>query len=110
MGDRMKIDKLFDTYDPTTFVRESRAMEAAGYDGLVIGEAVCDPLVALAVASQHVSTVDLVTGVLVALARSPTAVAYAANALQVFSGGRLGLGLGSQIKAHLAKRFSAHRC
>jgi probable F420-dependent oxidoreductase len=103
----VKIDKLFDTYNPTTFVSESLALEAAGYDGLVIGEAVCDPLVTLAVASQHAASVDLVTGILLALVRSPTAVAYAANDLQALSGGRLVLGLGSQIRAHIERRFSA---
>lgn len=103
----MKIDKTFDTYDPGTFVDDVRALEEAGYDGLVLGEAANDPTVALAVASQHTSTVDLVAGVLIALPRSPTHVAYAANDLQSYSGGRYVLGLGSQIKAHIEKRFSA---
>lgn len=103
----MKIDKTFDTYDPNTFVADARSLEEAGYDGLVLGEAANDPTVPLAVASQHTSNVDLVAGVLIALPRSPTQVAYAANDLQAFSKGRFVLGLGSQIQAHVEKRFSS---
>ena len=103
----MKIDKTFDIYDPTTFVDDVRSLEEAGYDGLVLGEAANDPTVALAVASQHTTSVDLVAGVLIALPRSPTHVAYAANDLQSHSGGRYVLGLGSQIRAHVEKRFSS---
>ncbi len=103
----MKIDKTFDVYDPTTFVDEVRTLEAAGYDGLVLGEAANDPTVALAVASQHTRHVDLVAGVLIAIPRSPTHVAYAANDLQAHSGGRYVMGLGSQIRPHVEKRFSS---
>lgn len=103
----MKIDKTFDTYDPTTFVDDVRSLEEAGYDGLVLGEAANDPTVALAVASQHTTAVDLVAGVLIAPPRSPTHVAYSANDLQSYSGGRYVMGLGSQIKAHVEKRFSS---
>lgn len=103
----MRIDKTFDIYDPRTFVTQARHLEEAGYDGLVLGEAANDPTVALAVAAQHTSRVDLVAGVLIALPRSPMHVAYAANDLQSFSGGRYLLGLGSQIRAHVEKRFSS---
>ncbi|HEU5152904.1 MAG TPA: TIGR03617 family F420-dependent LLM class oxidoreductase [Iamia sp.] len=103
----MLIDKMFDTYDPTTFVAEAKALEEAGYDGLLLGEAAMDPLVPLAIATQHTTTVDLVSAVAIALPRSPTHVAYAANDLQAFSGGRLVLGLGSQIRAHVERRFGA---
>jgi probable F420-dependent oxidoreductase len=103
----MRIDKTFDTYDPATFVEQATELEAAGYDGLVLGEAANDPLVGLSVAARETSRVDLVAGVLIALPRSPLHVAYAANDLQNFSDGRFVLGLGSQIQAHIEKRFSS---
>lgn len=103
----MKIDKTFDTYEPATFVEDAKRLEQGGYDGLVLGEAANDPIVPLAVASQHTTTVDLVAGVLIALPRSPTQVAYAANDLQALSNGRYVLGLGSQVRAHIERRFSS---
>jgi alkanesulfonate monooxygenase SsuD/methylene tetrahydromethanopterin reductase-like flavin-dependent oxidoreductase (luciferase family) len=46
------------------------------------------------------------TSIAVASARSPVALAYTADDLRRFSGGRFSLGLGSQVKAHITRRFS----
>jgi probable F420-dependent oxidoreductase len=80
--------------------------EAAGYDGIFTGEVIGDPFLPLALAAGATERVDLGTSIAVAFARSPMAVAYTAHDLQRFSGGRLVLGLGSQVKAHITRRFS----
>lgn len=103
----MKLDKTFDHYNPTTFREEARALEDAGYDGLLLGEAAFDPFIGLAEAACFTSRLELITAIAVALPRSPTHVAYAANDLQHLSRGRFVLGLGSQVKAHIERRFSA---
>ncbi|GGS16921.1 MULTISPECIES: LLM class F420-dependent oxidoreductase [Actinokineospora] len=81
------------------------AAETAGYDGAWVAETKLDPFVALAVAAERTSRIDLVTGIAVAFARNPMTVAVAANDLQLHSGGRFVLGLGSQVKPHITKRF-----
>jgi probable F420-dependent oxidoreductase len=83
-----------------------RDLEALGYDGAVSVDTSHDPFLPLALAAEHSQRVDLVTNVAIALARSPMTVAYTAHDLQVLSGGRMVLGLGSQIKPHVEKRFS----
>ncbi|MGW5050576.1 TIGR03617 family F420-dependent LLM class oxidoreductase [Actinokineospora sp. NPDC004072] len=81
------------------------AAETAGYDGAWVAETKLDPFVALAVAAERTSRIDLVTGIAVAFARNPMTVAVAANDLHLLSGGRFVLGLGSQVKPHITKRF-----
>jgi probable F420-dependent oxidoreductase len=82
-----------------------RHLEDMGYDGAVSVETTHDPFLPLALAAEHSSRVELLTNVAIALARSPMTVAYTAYDIQVFSGGRLRLGLGSQIRPHIEKRF-----
>jgi probable F420-dependent oxidoreductase len=84
----------------------ARAAEAAGYDGLVTMENRHEPFLALAVAAVGTSRVSLQTGIAIAFARSPMAVANAGWDLQIASRGRFVLGLGSQVRAHNEKRFS----
>src|SRR5881227_1818646 len=83
-----------------------RAAEDDGYDAVWFGETAHDPLTAVALAAQSTSRVQLGTGVAIALARSPMTLAVTANDLQLASEGRLLLGLGSQVKAHVTRRFS----
>ena len=91
-------------------VRESAEMisaaEAAGYDGSWVAETQIDALTALAVAAGESSRIELGTGIVVAFARNPMTVAVTANDVHLVSGGRLLLGLGSQIRPHITKRFS----
>jgi probable F420-dependent oxidoreductase len=82
------------------------AAEAAGYDGAFTGEANSDPFLPLALAAAATERLELGTSIAVALARSPMTVAYTAYDLQRFSRGRFVLGLGSQVKAHITRRFS----
>ena len=84
----------------------ARASEAAGYDGVWTAEASHDPFFPLVQAVDHTERLELGTAIAVAFARSPMTTAMAAWDLQRFSGGRFNLGLGSQIKAHIERRFS----
>ncbi len=84
----------------------AKAQEAAGYDGVWVAETSHDPFLPLAVAAEHTERIELGTSIAVAFARSPMTLAATANDLQRFSKGRFILGLGSQIKPHIEKRFS----
>jgi probable F420-dependent oxidoreductase len=83
-----------------------REAEDLGYDVLLSAEIPMDPYLALAIASQVPSRLQLGTGIAVALSRSPVATAYTAWELQRMSGGRFILGLGSQVKGHITRRFA----
>jgi probable F420-dependent oxidoreductase len=84
----------------------ARAAEDVGFDGVWVAETAHDPFLALGSASESTSRVTLGTNIAVAFARSPMTVAITANDLQTMSSGRLILGLGSQIKPHITRRFS----
>jgi probable F420-dependent oxidoreductase len=84
---------------------EVRAAEERGYDGWFVGEAAHDPLLACVAAGQASDRLQIGTAITVAFPRSPMHVAYAAHDLQALTGGRFVLGLGSQIKPHVEKRF-----
>ncbi len=82
------------------------AAEAAGYDAVWASEIDRDPFLQLAVATTTTSTIQLGTGIAVAFARNPMNTASMANDLQRLSEGRFALGLGTQVKAHVTRRFS----
>jgi probable F420-dependent oxidoreductase len=85
---------------------QAKALEAAGYDGGITAETGHDPFLPLLLAAEHTERLELITAIAVAFARNPMTVAVTANDLQLASRGRLLLGLGSQVKAHIEKRFS----
>ncbi len=84
----------------------AEAAEADGYDGAFTGEVSNDPFLPLVLAAASTERIDLGTSIAVAFSRSPMALAYTAYDLQRFCRGRLMLGLGSQVKAHITRRFS----
>ena len=84
----------------------AREVEQLGYDGCWTAEISHDPFLPLTLAAEHTSTVELGTSIAVAFARNPMTVANVGWDLQEFSRGRLLLGLGTQIKPHIEKRFS----
>jgi probable F420-dependent oxidoreductase len=92
--------------DLTGTAARARGMEDAGYDGAFIAETNSDPFLHVLVAVEHTERIEVGTAIAVAFARSPMALATTANDLQRFSEGRFVLGLGSQIKAHIERRFS----
>lgn len=84
----------------------ARALEAAGYDGVMTMENAHHPFLPLAVAAVETRRVELSTAVAIAFPRSPMVCANAAWDLQEASGGRFVLGLGPQIRPHNERRFS----
>jgi probable F420-dependent oxidoreductase len=85
--------------------KAAAAQEARGYDGIWTAETSHDPFLPLAVAAEHTTKVDLGTSIAVAFARNPMTLAQTSWDLQAQSG-RFVLGLGSQIRAHITRRFS----
>jgi probable F420-dependent oxidoreductase len=81
-------------------------LEAAGYSGAWTAETNHDPFLPLAAASTSTSEIELGTSIAVAFARNPMLLANIGWDLQAMSQGRFVLGLGSQIKPHITKRFS----
>jgi probable F420-dependent oxidoreductase len=84
-----------------------QAADAAGLDCVWAAETTNDPFLSLALAAEHSASVSLGTGVAIAFARNPMTLAYTTNQLQEYSGGRVVLGLGSQVRRHIEKRFSS---
>lgn len=82
------------------------AAEAAGYSGVLVTEVTHDPFIGLALAARATSRVRLMSAVAVAFARNPMSLAVIANDLQSVSDGRFVLGLGSQVRPHIERRFS----
>jgi probable F420-dependent oxidoreductase len=91
---------------PADFEALAAQAETAGYDGISATELQHDPFITIALAARDTSTIQLSTGIAVAFARNPMTVAVAANDIQLLSRGRFTLGLGSQIKPHIERRFS----
>ena len=85
---------------------EAAWAESMGYDGLCTEDAAHDPMLPLMMAASTTSRVTLEPRVAIAFPRSPMVLAYAARDLQEYSGGRFRLGLGSQVKGHIQRRFS----
>ena len=80
--------------------------EKDGYDGFGAAETRHDVFPALALAARVTRTITLQSGIAVAFARNPMSVAVLANDLQLISAGRFQLGLGSQVQAHIERRFA----
>jgi probable F420-dependent oxidoreductase len=89
-----------------TAAADAAMAEAAGYDGLFTGELNGDPFLPLVLAARATTRLTIGTGIAVAFSRSPMTLAYTAHDLQRAAGGRFVLGLGSQVKAHIERRFS----
>ena len=103
----MKVDVLLAMDGRLDAVTDSvRRLEDAGVDGVWTSETARDPLLPLAVAAVGTGAVQLGTAITVAFARSPMTLAYTANDIQLASAGRLVLGLGSQVRPHIMRRFS----
>jgi probable F420-dependent oxidoreductase len=80
--------------------------EAAGYSGVWTAETAHDPFLPLLLAAEHTTEIEIGTSIAVAFARNPMTLANIGWDLQAYSKGRFVLGLGSQIKPHITKRFS----
>lgn len=86
--------------------QEARRAEELGYDFFSSSETKHNPFFPAVLAAEHTSRMQLRTSIALAFARSPMDMAYIAWDLQALSGGRFALGLGSQVRGHIVRRFN----
>ena len=84
----------------------AKRLESIGFHGAITAETSHDPFFPLLLAAQETENIELVTSIAVAFARTPMNLANIGHDLNSFSKGRFVLGLGSQIRPHITKRFS----
>ncbi len=101
----MKIDVAVLVPDLMDMPQTARAVEEIGFDGLWTAETQHEPFLPHALAAEHTTRLELGTAIAVAFPRSPTVLAHVAWDLQKASRGRFILGLGTQVKAHIERRF-----
>jgi len=94
------------TAKPEDMPAAARELEDLGYDGVFTAETSHDPFLPITLAALATDHIELGTGIAVAFARNPMTMATIGNDLQLYTKGRFILGLGSQIKPHIEKRFS----
>jgi probable F420-dependent oxidoreductase len=102
----MKIETSIESADWAKIAGRAKLAEDLGYDRIASAELAHDPFLPLAVAAGATHRIGLVTSVAIAFPRSPTVTAYTARDLNDLSGGRFVLGLGTQVKGHIERRFS----
>ncbi|RLQ21065.1 TIGR03617 family F420-dependent LLM class oxidoreductase [Seongchinamella sediminis] len=103
----MKIYTTAPLEDPRSARTLYKTLEDIGYDGGFSFEAKHDPFLTLAVAAEHTERMRLGTAIAIAFARNPMNLANLGYDMQSISGGRFVLGLGTQVRPHIEKRFSA---
>ena len=103
----MKVDGSILVDDPMEAGPLAQRLQAAGYAGGFTFEGRHDPFLPLCVAAGETDELELMTAIAIAFARNPMTLANTAYDLQLQSKGRFILGLGSQIKPHIVKRFSS---
>lgn len=91
--------------DIAAVARDAKLLEDIGYDGLVVEETKDDPFIVMALAAQATTLLGLGTAVAIAFPRSPTVTALSAWTIQKLAKGRFTLGLGSQVKGHIERRY-----
>ncbi|NOP99415.1 TIGR03617 family F420-dependent LLM class oxidoreductase [Mycolicibacterium fortuitum] len=91
--------------DIWTVAQNAKLLEELDYAGLVVEETKDDPFTVLTLAAEHSERLHLTTGVTIAFPRSPTVMALNAWTLQKFSRGRFTLGLGTQVRGHIQRRY-----
>jgi probable F420-dependent oxidoreductase len=99
----------FDATLPPVHLKEipalAKAAEAIGFDALWTQETQHDPFLPCALIAEHTARLHTGTAIAVSFARSPANLAYTAWDLAAQSDGRFMLGLGTQVKAHIERRF-----
>jgi probable F420-dependent oxidoreductase len=107
---RIKIDTGFafgeELESTEAMARHARELEELGFDGVIVAEIAHNPFMPLLMAAHATEKIELRTSIAVALARSPMTMANSSHDVNAWSGGRFALGIGSQIKPHITKRFS----
>ena len=102
----MKIDAGIIARDAREAGPAAKALEEAGYDGAYTFEGPHDPFLPLVTAAMATKKIELITSIAVAFSRNPMILANLGYDLNLISEGRFILGLGSQIRPHITKRFS----
>jgi probable F420-dependent oxidoreductase len=102
----MKIDSLLAAAQPDEVARRARELEQTGFDCAWTFEAAHDAFFPLAYAAAATTRLEIGTNIAVAFARTPFSTAQIAWDLQRYSNGRFRLGLGTQVRQHVERRFS----
>ena len=102
----MKVDQYLPAGSVTEGPSFAKWAESLGFDGLFTAETGHDPFLPIAAAAGHTTSLDYGTAIAVAFARSPMTVAYTAWDLAEATNGRFLLGLGTQVRAHIVRRFN----
>ena len=103
----MRCDLVLRGAPITEIAVQAAQVEALGFDGVGVTETNGNPFLAAAQAAQGTSTIRVSTAIALAFPRTPMDVAYTAWDLQALSGGRFELGLGTQVRAHVERRYGA---
>jgi probable F420-dependent oxidoreductase len=101
----MRLDARIETQDLRAIPGLVQAAEQMGCDGVWFNETAHDPFLGSTLAVEHTTRVSVGTAIALAFVRSPTTLAYLAWDLARLSGGRFILGLGTQVRAHVERRF-----
>ena len=101
----MKFDAALPIVGLNDVAAVAKAAEEIGFDALWTQETQHDPFLPCALIAEHTTHLHFGTAVAVSFARSPANIAYTAWDLAAQSGGRFMLGLGTQVKAHIERRF-----
>src|SRR5436309_185437 len=100
----MKIDASL-TKELEELGADAHRLESLGYDGVWVGETKHDPFLECLQVGNVTTTLQVGTSIAIAFARTPMTLASTAYDLQRYTGGRFILGLGSQVKPHIERRF-----
>ena len=101
----MKVGSRLDGRTPQQIAASARRAERLGFDAYSSSETNHNPFLPLSIAAEHTERINLRTSIALAFARSPMDVAYIGWDLQAMSNGRFTLGLGSQVRGHIVRRF-----
>ena len=112
IGINISDSRLFDENNSSDIVlpqkigARSKLFESIGFDFLTSNETKANPFVPLSIGSESTTTSELISSIALAFVRSPMDLAYISWDLQRISNGRFVLGLGSQVRGHVVRRFS----
>src|SRR5690554_5843909 len=102
----MKVEMHLREVEFSEIGRVARLGEEIGFDSIAQPEIRRDPFISLAVAAVNTSRIELAPAVAIVFPRSPMIVAYGSRNVHEISGGRFALGMGTQVKGHMIRRFS----
>lgn len=101
----MRLDAILADVNLPMVPEIAKRAEQEGFDTIWTQETTHDPFLPHALIAEHTTTLKMGTGIAVSFSRSPMNLAYSAWDLAGHSNGRFILGLGTQVKAHIERRF-----